>query len=121
MSKLTVYQYPKCSTCRNAVKWLQNHGHELELHHIVEEPPTADQLAELVDKSGLDLKKFFNTSGEVYKELKLKDKLPGMSREEQLNLLASNGMLIKRPVVTDGQRVSVGFKEDQYSEVWGQA
>lgn len=119
MSKLTVYQYPKCSTCRNAVKWLQNNGHELELHHIVEEPPTAEQLAELVDKSGLELKKFFNTSGEVYKELKLKDRLANMSQKEQLTLLASNGKLIKRPVVTDGQRVTLGFKADQYGEVWG--
>ncbi|ANS73643.1 hypothetical protein AWM70_02835 [Paenibacillus yonginensis] len=118
MSKLTVYQYPKCSTCRNAVKWLQASGHELELHHIVEAPPTADELGRLAELSGLELKKFFNTSGEVYRGLGLKDKLPSLSREEQLALLASNGMLIKRPIVTDGQRVTLGFKEDEFASVW---
>ncbi|GGA38283.1 arsenate reductase family protein [Paenibacillus physcomitrellae] len=118
MSKLTVYQYPKCSTCRNAVKWLQTHGHELELHHIVEAAPTAEELGRLVELSGFELKKFFNTSGEVYRGLGLKDKLPSLSREEQLKLLASNGMLIKRPIVTDGQRVTLGFKEDEFASVW---
>ncbi|ASA20016.1 ArsC/Spx/MgsR family protein [Paenibacillus donghaensis] len=105
MSQLKVYQYPKCSTCRSAVKWLKNQGHELELRKLV-----AD--------SGLELKKFFNTSGEVYKSLGLKDKLPLLSEQEQLELLAGNGMLIKRPVVTDGTKVTVGFKEAQYSEAW---
>ncbi|GAB6988371.1 arsenate reductase family protein [Paenibacillus pini] len=119
MSHLKVYQYPKCSTCRNAVKWLQAHGHELELQHIVEQPPLAEELSELIDKSGLELKKFFNTSGEVYKELGLKDKLPGMNRDEQIRLLASNGKLIKRPIVTDGKQVTVGFKDEQYQNIWG--
>lgn len=77
------------------------------------------KLAELVERSGLELKKFFNTSGEVYKELGLKDKLSGMSREEQITLLSSNGMLIKRPIVTDGKTVTVGYKEEQYEQVWG--
>lgn len=121
MSQLVIYQYPKCSTCRNAVKWLQAAGHELDLRHIVDAPPTAQELDELVQKSGLELKKFFNTSGEVYKQLGLKDKLAGYSREEQLELLASNGKLIKRPIVTDGEQVTVGFKEEEFSATWGEA
>lgn len=119
MSKLEIYQYPKCGTCRNAVKWLQAHGHELELHHIVEQPPKPDILTELVKLSGLPLKKFFNTSGEVYKEMGLKDKLAGMDEQMQIKLLASNGMLIKRPIVTDGTKVTVGFKEDLFEANWG--
>lgn len=119
MAKLTIYQYPKCSTCRNAVKWLQSHGHELELRHIVEEPPTVSELKELIPHSGLELKKFFNVSGEVYKQMGLKDKLSELSIDEQIQLLSSNGMLIKRPIVTDGNQVTVGFKEDQYDNIWG--
>lgn len=118
MSKLKVYHYPKCSTCRNAVKWLQAQGHELELQHIVEQPPTVEELRELIANSGLELKKFFNTSGEVYKSLGLKDKLPELSEQDKLELLASNGMLIKRPIVTDGVKVTVGFKEEQYADTW---
>ncbi len=119
MNKLEIYQYPKCGTCRSAVKWLQAHGYELELHHIAESPPKPEVLTELVQRSGLPLKKFFNTSGEVYKQLGLKDKLPGMSEQEQIKLLSSSGMLIKRPIVTDGNQVTVGFKEDQYESAWG--
>ncbi|MFD1953677.1 arsenate reductase family protein [Paenibacillus thailandensis] len=118
--KLTVYQYPKCGTCRNAVKSLQAKGRELDLRHIVEETPTAEELKAIVAASGLPLKKFFNTSGEKYKELGLKDKLPSMSEEEQYKLLASNGMLIKRPIVTDGKRVTVGYKEEEYEQAWGE-
>ncbi|CAJ1316054.1 arsenate reductase family protein [Paenibacillus nuruki] len=118
MSKLTVYQYPQCSTCRNAIKWLRAEGHELNLIHIVESPPTAEQLRELVEHSELELKKFFNTSGEVYKSQNLKEKLPSMDAQEQLQLLSENGKLIKRPIVTDGDRVTVGFKEATYEETW---
>ncbi|OMD82152.1 MULTISPECIES: arsenate reductase family protein [Paenibacillus] len=118
MSKLKVYQYPKCSTCRSAVKWLQGQGHELELQHIAEQPPTVDELRELLANSGLELKKFFNTSGEVYKSLGLKDKLPQLTEQEKLELLSRHGMLIKRPIVTDGVKVTVGFKEDQYADTW---
>ncbi|SMF75138.1 arsenate reductase [Paenibacillus uliginis N3/975] len=118
MSQLIVYQYPKCSTCRNAVKWLQNEGHDLTLRHIKDEPPTPEELAELIDKSGFELKKFFNTSGEVYKQMSLKDKLPSMPVEEQIKLLSSNGMLIKRPIVSDGTRVTVGFKEELFKDAW---
>ncbi|GLX67120.1 arsenate reductase family protein [Paenibacillus glycanilyticus] len=118
MSKLTIYQYPKCGTCRQAVKSLQAKGHELELKHIVEETPTPADLKVLLANSGLELKKFFNTSGEVYKALGLKDKLAGMNEDEKLELLASNGMLIKRPIVTDGNKVTLGYKEEQYEQEW---
>lgn len=119
VSKLVVYHYPQCGTCRKALQSLQSKGHELELHNIKEAPPSAAELSKLVDQSGLELKKFFNTSGEVYKELGLKDKLAGMSRDEQLALLASSGMLIKRPIVHDGKSVTVGYKEEEYEQVWG--
>ncbi|WP_027091629.1 arsenate reductase family protein [Cohnella thermotolerans] len=113
MSKsLTVYQYPSCSTCRGAVKWLKEQGYELDLRNIAEAPPSPEQLSELIRLSGLPIAKWFNVSGEVYKRLGLKDKLAGMSDEEKVRLLASNGMLIKRPVITDGKRATVGFRED---------
>jgi len=115
---LTIIEYPKCGTCRAAVKSLKAKGNEVVSRHIVEQTPTAAELKELVSRSGLALKKFFNTSGEVYKALQLKDKLAAMSEEEQLELLASNGMLIKRPIVTDGNKVTVGYKEEQYEQIW---
>ncbi|NMM53839.1 arsenate reductase family protein [Paenibacillus aquistagni] len=118
MSQLIVYHYAKCGTCRKAIKWLEEHHHELKLIPIVEEPPTAEELTKWIELSGLELKKLFNTSGEVYKSMALKDKLPAMSREEQIKLLASNGKLIKRPVVTDGQKVTVGFREHEYEMIW---
>ncbi|AEI45304.1 arsenate reductase family protein [Paenibacillus mucilaginosus] len=118
-SKLKVYQYPQCGTCRSAVKWLKEHGWDVETVHIVEQPPTVEELREIIPRSGLDIKKWFNVSGEVYKELGLKDKLPGLSEEEKIALLASNGKLIKRPVVISGSQVTVGFKADQYEEAWG--
>lgn len=115
---LTIIQYPKCGTCRAAVKSLQSKGNEVHSRHIVEQTPTVAELKEIVDKSGLELKKFFNTSGEVYKELGLKDKLAAMTEDEKYALLASNGMLIKRPIVTNGKMVTVGYKEEQYEQVW---
>ncbi|WP_438347271.1 arsenate reductase family protein [Paenibacillus sp. FA6] len=118
MSKLLIYLYPKCSTCRNAVKWLRANNHEPEIRDIFVEPPTVSELTELVENSGLDLKRFFNVSGDVYREMGLKDKLSEMSREEQIELLSSNGRLIKRPIVTNGESVTLGFKEDQYANVW---
>ena len=116
--KATIYLYPKCGTCRSAVKWLESRGFELTKIDVFEAPPTAVQLDELIALSGLEPKKWFNVSGEVYKEMQLKDKLPGMTREGMLELLASNGRLIKRPVVTDGKRATVGFKEEQFEQVW---
>lgn len=116
---LTFYWYPKCGTCRKAKKWLEEKGIEFEEIHIVEQPPTKEQLETLWRQSGLELKKFFNTSGKVYRELGLKDKLPQMSEDEALTLLAENGMLIKRPITTDGEKVTVGFNEEQFEQVWG--
>ncbi|MBQ2283802.1 MAG: arsenate reductase family protein [Agathobacter sp.] len=108
--------YPKCSTCKKAKKWLGEHNIEYTERHIVDDNPTYDEVKEWYSKSGLLLKKFFNTSGLLYKEMQLKDKLPAMSEEEQLQLLATNGMLIKRPMVVKGDIVLVGFKEAEWSE-----
>lgn len=108
--------YPKCSTCQKARKWLEEQSIEYNEQNIVEENPTFDELNEWYGVSGLPLKKFFNTSGVLYKEMHLKDKLPEMSEEEQLRLLATNGMLVKRPLVVDGDTVVVGFKEAEWAE-----
>ena len=108
--------YPKCSTCQKAKKWLDEHNIEYIERHIVEDNPTYDELKEWYAKSGFPLKKFFNTSGLIYKEMNLKDKLPTMSEEEQLKLLATNGMLVKRPLVVKENIVLVGFKEAEWSE-----
>ena len=109
--------YPKCSTCQKAKKWLNSHEIEYTERHIVEENPTYDELKEWHQKSGLPLKKFFNTSGMLYKEMKLKDKLPKMSEDEQLKLLATNGMLVKRPVLVAEDKVLVGFKDVEWLKV----
>lgn len=108
--------YPKCSTCQKAKKWLDEKNIEYTERHIVENNPTYDELKEWYSKSGLPLKKFFNTSGLLYKEMKLKDKLPAMSEEEQLKLLATNGMLVKRPLIVSEDTVLVGFKETEWIE-----
>lgn len=108
--------YPKCSTCQKAKKWLDERHIEYTERHIVEERPSYDELNEWHEKSGLPLKKFFNTSGRIYKEMQLKDKLPTMSEEEQLKLLATNGMLVKRPLIVTGDMVLTGFKEAEWSE-----
>ncbi|QDP41013.1 arsenate reductase family protein [Radiobacillus deserti] len=114
----TFYWYPKCGTCVKAKKWLDEHGKAYEAVHIVENPPSAEDLKNLIEKSGLPIKKFFNTSGRKYKELGLKDKLPNASEQEMIDWLASDGMLIKRPILTDGKKVTVGFKQEQYEETW---
>lgn len=116
---LTYYGYPKCGTCRKAKKWLENAGLEFEDINIAENPPTKEQLKQMIANSGLDIKKFFNVSGMKYRDLNLKDKLPEMTDDEKISLLATDGMLMKRPIVTDGSKVTVGFKEDEYQEVWG--
>ena len=110
-------EYPSCTTCKKAKAWLQGKGLEFTARHIKEENPTAEELSGWQEKSGLELKKFFNTSGLVYKDLGLKDKLPTMSREEQLDLLASNGMLVKRPIVVTEDAVLVGFKEKDWEKL----
>lgn len=108
--------YPKCSTCQKAKKWLDEQNIEYTQRHIAEDNPSYEELKEWYDKSGLPLKKFFNTSGKLYKEMQLKDKLPSMSEEEQLELLATNGMIVKRPIVIKGDTVLVGFKEAEWEE-----
>lgn len=109
-------QYPKCSTCQRAKKYLDDRGIPYESRHIAEEKPSLEELEEWYQKSGLPLKKFFNTSGLKYKELRLKDKLSAMSEEEQLVLLASDGMLVKRPILVGEAFVAVGFKEADWEE-----
>lgn len=109
-------EYPKCSTCQKAKKWLDEHNKKYTVRHIVENRPSYEELKEWYGKSGLPLKRFFNTSGLLYKEMKIKDKLPTMSEEEQLKLLASNGMLVKRPLIIDGETVLTGFKEAEWAE-----
>ena len=113
---MLVVAYRKCSTCQKALKWLEEHKVEFEERSIVEENPSYEELKEWYAKSGLPLKKFFNTSGLLYKDMGLKDKLPNMSDEEQLRLLATNGMLVKRPLVVGSDFVLVGFKEKEWEE-----
>ena len=110
-------EYPPCSTCKKAKNWLMDHGIEFTARHIKENNPTAEELSQWQEKSGLELKKFFNTSGLVYKNLGLKDKLLAMSREEQIQLLASDGMLVKRPILVTEDAVLVGFKEKDWEKL----
>ncbi len=109
-------EYPKCSTCQKAKKWLEGKGVVFTSRNIKEERPGREELEEWHKKSGLDLKRFFNTSGNLYKEMKLKDKLPQMSQEEKYELLATDGMLVKRPIVVAGDTVLVGFKEGEWEQ-----
>ena len=106
--------YPKCTTCQKAKKWLDEHGAAYDLRDIKEDNPTESELREWHARSSLPLKRFFNTSGLQYKALNLKDRLPGMSEDEQFALLASDGMLVKRPLLITDDRVLVGFKEAEY-------
>ena len=108
--------YPKCSTCQKAKKWLDDNGIEYELRDIKLDNPTLDELTEWYAKSGLPLKKLFNTSGLLYKSLDLKNKLIGLSDDEMLNLLATDGMLVKRPILVGDNFVLVGFKENEWSD-----
>lgn len=111
--------YPKCSTCKKAKAWLDDHNMEYRERHIADDNPSYDELKEWFQKSGLALRRFFNTSGMLYRDMKLKDKLPTMSEESQLELLATNGMLVKRPIVVKGDMVLVGFKEAEWIEKLG--
>lgn len=111
--------YPKCSTCQKARAFLEEKGVCYEARHIKEEAPTKEELAAWHEKSGQPLKKFFNTSGMVYRELKLSEKLPGMSAEEQLELLAGDGMLVKRPILVGESFVLVGFKQAEWEKALG--
>ena len=107
-------EYPKCSTCQKAKKWLDENGIKYEDRHIVEQNSKAEELTKWIEKSGLEIKKFFNTSGLKYKELNLKEKLPNMSDNEKIKLLASDGMLVKRPMLINDNVVLLGFKEKEW-------
>lgn len=108
-------EYPKCSTCQKAKKWLDTNNITYTDRHIIEDNPSYTELKEWYEKSGLPLKKFFNTSGMLYKEMQLKDKLEAMTEDEQLQLLSTNGMLVKRPLII-GDIVLTGFKETEWAE-----
>lgn len=113
---MKVFHYPGCSGCRNARKWLSSHGHEPALHDLVADPIPEDTLRDLWTRSGLPLKKFFNTAGRSYRDGGFKDRLPGMSEAEQLAALAADGKLVKRPIVDTGDTVLVGFRAETYVE-----
>ena len=117
--RMLFLEYPKCSTCQKAKKWLDEHQISYEDRHIVENNPTFEELKDWYERSGLPLKKFFNTSGMLYKEMKLKDKLPEMSEEDQLKLLATDGMLVKRPLIVAEDFILTGFKEKEWEEKMG--
>lgn len=109
-------EYPKCSTCRKAKKWLDENGIEYTDRHIKEDNPSYEELKEWYEKSGLPLKRFFNTSGMIYRDMQLKDKLTEMSDEEQLQLLAADGMLVKRPLIVKDDLIMTGFKVKEWEE-----
>lgn len=108
--------YPRCSTCQKAKKWLDENGFKYDEQHIVEDNPDYDQLKGLYEKSGLPLKRFFNTSGKIYREMQLKDKLPEMSEEEQMKILSTEGMLVKRPIIETDDVVLTGFRQKEWEE-----
>ena len=110
-------QYPPCSTCKKAKNWLDEHGISYEDRHIKENNPSYEELKLWYEKSGLPLKRFFNTSGLAYKALNLKERLPGMTEEEQLQLMASDGMLVKRPLLITEKTVLTGFKEAEWNAI----
>ena len=113
---MLVLCYPKCTTCQKALKWLDENGVSYEMRNIKEDNPSFEELSEWYKISGLPLKSFFNTSGLLYKSLSLKDKLPSMSEQEQLSLLSTDGMLVKRPLLIGNHFVLTGFKEAQWKE-----
>ena len=115
--KILFIEYPKCSTCQKAKKWLTENNIDFTQRNIVEETPSADELREYIEKSGLDIKKFFNTSGLLYKSMNLKEKLNSMTDDEKIEILSQNGMLIKRPLLIGDNFVLPGFKEDKYKEL----
>ena len=112
-------QYPKCGTCRKAAKWLEANGVDVTSRHIVEDNPKKEELSEWIDKSGLPISRFFNSSGIIYREQNLKDKVKSATRDELLDILASNGMVVKRPIVVGDDFVLVGFNEKEWIEKLG--
>jgi arsenate reductase len=115
---LKFYGYKKCDTCRKAEQFLQQAGIDYEFVDITENPPTAEELAAVIERANVPLNKLFNTSGVQYRELNIKDRLPALSKPEILVLLAGNGRLIKRPLITDGERATVGFNADRFAAIW---
>ena len=110
-------EYPTCTTCQKAKKWLDDNRLSYVDRHIKEDNPSYEEVKDWWNKSGLPLRRFFNTSGLLYKSMQLKDKLPVMTEEEQLRLLATNGMLVKRPIVVDGETVLVGFRPEEWEKL----
>ena len=117
--KPTALCYPKCGTCQKAEKWMKSNGIEYTYRPIKEENPTKEELKTWIAKSGLPVSKFFNTSGLLYKELNMKDKVKTLSEDELVDILASNGMIVKRPILVAGETVLVGFKEDEWKATIG--
>ena len=117
MSEKIFVCYPRCTTCKKAEKWLADNGVAVKVRDIKEDNPTEQELRSWREKSGLPLKRFFNTSGQKYREMELKDKLPAMSEDQQYALLATDGMLVKRPLLVGEDKVLVGFKEKEWQEV----
>ena len=116
--KLTVYWYPKCSTCRNAVAWLHKRKQDLTLIDMVQTPPSKSLLKDLLKRSGFALLRFFNTSGKLYREFKLANKLPNMTEDDALALLSQHGKLIKRPLVFSHNKITLGFKAAEFTNIW---
>lgn len=116
---LELYQHPTCSTCKAARKWLDEHGVEYRAINMMDAPPSKERIAEWMEQSDLPLIRFFNTSGNKYRELGLKTVVPNLDIKEAAALLAADGMLIKRPLLTDGERITLGFKEPDYEAAWG--
>lgn len=115
--RITLIEYPKCSTCQKAKKWLEENGIPFEDRNIVEQNPTASELSEWIQRSGLPVKRFFNTSGMLYREKNLKEALPGMSEEEQIKLLATDGMLVKRPLLISDSLICPGFRPVEWESL----
>lgn len=115
---LTFYGYPNCSSCKKAQKWLEENNVDYHFIHIVENTPTKEEILTLIEQSDEKPRRFFNTSGRVYRELNMKDKIQGLTIDEMAQYLSSDGMLIRRPIVTDGQKVTIGFKEEQFAKTW---
>jgi len=118
LMSLTLYWYPNCNTSKKAKKWLEEKGLTYKLVHLVEETPTEAEIKEMIENSDLPARRFFNTSGKVYREQNMKDKIKDATLDEMVGYLASNGMLIKRPIITDGEKVTVGYKEETLQETW---
>ena len=112
------YQYSNCTTCKKAAKFLNEYGVSYEPIDIVQHTPTKKDFEDIIEKTGVEVNKLFNTHGAKYRELNLKDKLKDMSDDEKLDLLASDGMLVKRPLAISGEKITLGFKEDQYKDIW---